>query len=178
MKAERLSLITCVAVLGLGMCPQAKAADHEFQDIVKAISEQFNTKPMHIPSLGLARAVIAVAHPMGAKQLNLAIFQDLDERKGSGRDLLESVRMAVGRGWQPFVQIRGNRDQNMLVYMVGKGNDVRMLITTVQGDQATVVEVKVNPESMQRWITSPNDAAKGWFGHEDRGSRRDRNLEN
>src|SRR5438128_352610 len=104
MKAERLSLITCVAVLSLGICPRAQAADHEFQDIVKAISEQFNTKPMHIPFLGLARAVIAVAHPMGAKQLNLAIFQDLDERKGSGRDLLESVRMAVGRGWQPFVQ--------------------------------------------------------------------------
>jgi hypothetical protein len=172
MKACASLLIACAA---LSASSPAFAADREFQDIVKAISEQFGTKPIHIPMLGLARAVIAIAHPAGAKQLNIAIFQDLDERRGSGRDLLESVRLAVGREWQPFVQIRSDRDQNMLVYMVGKGNDVRLLITTLQRDQAVVVEVKVSPEQMQKWITSPNDAARGWFGHGDRGWR---NLDN
>ncbi len=173
MKAGATLLIACAA---LTASSPALAADHEFQDIVKAISDQFDTKPIHIPMLGLAKAVVALAHPAGTKQLNIAIFQNLDERRGSGRDLLESVRLAVGREWRPFVQIRSERDQNMLVYMVGKGNDVRLLITTVQHDQAVVLEVKVSPEQIQKWLTSPRDAAKG-FGHGDRESR-DRNLEN
>jgi hypothetical protein len=174
MKARVPLLIACAA---LAASSPASAADHEFQDIVRAISEQFDTKPVRIPLLGIARAVVAIAHPAGAKQLNVAIFQNLDERKGSGRDLLESVRLAVGRGWVPFVQVRSDRDQNMLAYMVGKGNDVRMLITTVQQGQVVVVEVKVTPEQMQKWITSPSDASRGWFGHWDRNSR-DKNLEN
>lgn len=91
------------------LCTRLNAADREFKDVVRAISEEFHTRPIHIPMFGLVKAVVTVAHPAGTRHLDLAIFQDVDARKGSGRDLVESVRFAIGRGWHPFVQVRGER---------------------------------------------------------------------
>jgi len=81
----------------------------------KAISEQFNTRPMHIPFLE-SREGDAIAHPMGAKQLNLAIFRILTSARARA-DLLESVRIAVGADGSRCAD-REDHDQNMLVYMV------------------------------------------------------------
>ena len=151
-----------VAVCALLASGSARAADHEFNDIVKAISEQFDTRPMHIPLMGVAKFVVKVAHPAGTKQLNLAIFENLDEDKGSGIDLLDSVRLAVGKGWKPFLQVRGASDNNVLVYMTAKGNDVRLVVVTAQNDETVVVEVRVSPEAMQKWMTSPGEMGKIW----------------
>ncbi len=148
--------------LAMFVCGCASAADHEFNDVVKAISEQFDTKPMHIPFMGLAKFVVKVAHPAGTKQLNIAIFENLNEDRGSGIDLLDSVRLAVGKAWQPFVQVRGQHDDNVLVYMVGKGSDVRLLVVTAQHDETVVVEVRANPEALQKWMNAPGEMGKLW----------------
>ena len=150
------------ALLLLLGCGCAFAGEHEFDDVVKAICEQFDTKPMHIPLMGLAKFVVKVAHPAGTKQLNIAIFENLDESKGSGIDLIDSVRLAVGKQWQPFVQVRGEHDDNVLVYMVGKGNDARLLVVTAQRDETVVVEVRVSPETLQKWMMSPGTMGKLW----------------
>ena len=154
--------MTRAFLLALLVCGCANAGEHEFNDVVKAISEQFDTKPMRIPFMGLAKFVVKVAHPAGTKQLNIAIFENLDEDKGSGSDLIDSVRLAVGKQWKPFVMVRGDHEENTLVYMVGKGNDVRLLVVTAERDETVVVEVKVSPEAMQKWMISPGTMGKMW----------------
>src|SRR5271155_2623515 len=145
MKVQRFVLIACLV-----LSPYARplsGADREFKDVVRAISEEFHTKPEHIPLLGLANTFLKVSHPAGAKHVDFAIFQNVDWRKGSGHDAVESVRFAIGRGWQPFVQMRsqsGRERQTVLVYMREIGRDVNVLIATVQSDQLLVSEVRMD----------------------------------
>lgn len=161
----RLVLGTCAIACGLGTCATANAADREFKDVVAAISEEFQTKPMHIPLMGLVNGVLKVAHPAGTKQLDVAIFEDLDASKGSGHNLAESVRSAVGRWMQPMVQdheMRNGQDQTVLVYMFEKGKDVNVLTVVVERDQAIVTEVRLNPEVMSKWLSSSPSTSKFW----------------
>ena len=155
----------CAVAGGLAMCAPVNAADREFKDVVAAISEEFQTKPMHIPLMGLVNGFIKVAHPAGTKQLDVAIFDDLDASKGSGRNLAESVRRAVGRWMQPVVQdrqINNGQDQTTLVYMFEKGKDVNVLTVVIEKDEAIVAEVRLNPEAMQKWTSSSGATVKFW----------------
>jgi len=160
----RFVLGTCGIACGLGTCASASPADREFKDVVAAISEEFQTKPMHIPLMGLVSGFVKVVHPAGTKQLDVAIFEDLDASKGSGRNLVESVRSAVGRWRQPMVQDherRNGQDQTVLVYMFEKGKDANILTVIVERDEAIVTEVRLNPEVMQKWTSSPS-TVKFW----------------
>ena len=164
MKARR-AVVACAALAGFALCMPANAADREFKDVVAAICEEFQTKPMHIPLMGLVSGFVKVAHPAGTKQLDLAIFQDLDASKGSGRNLAESVRMAVGRWRQPVVQdheMRNGQDQTVLVYMFEKGKDANVLTVVVQSDQVIVTEVRLNPETISKWLSSSPSTSKFW----------------
>src|SRR5258706_11026789 len=99
----------------------ASAADREFRDVVEAISDEFRTRPMRIPLMGLVNAVAYVARPAGTRHVDIAVFENLETRNRSGRDLPESIRRAVGGSWKPFIQVRSTRDdgseENVLVYM-------------------------------------------------------------
>lgn len=164
MKSRRVVGI-CAALAGFALCAPANAADREFKDVVSAICEEFQTKPMHIPMMGLVNSVLKVAHPAGTKQLDVAIFQDLDESKGSGRNLAESVRSAVGRWRQPMVQdreMREGQDQTVLVYMFEKGKDANVLTVVVERDEVIVTEVRLNPETISKWISSSSPTVKFW----------------
>jgi hypothetical protein len=158
-------VVVWAAVATLAFSIPAHAADREFKDIVSAICEEFQTKPMHSPLMGLVSGFVKVAHPAGAKQLDLAIFEDLDPSKGSGRNLAESVRSAVGRWMQPMVQdheTKNGQDETVLVYMFEKGKDANVLTVVIERDEAIVTEVRLNPEAMRKWISSSGGTAKFW----------------
>jgi hypothetical protein len=160
----RGALGTCAIACALGTCAPANAADREFKDVVAAISEEFQTKPTHIPMMGLVSGVMKVVHPAGTKQLDVAMFEDLDASRGSGRDLAESVRSVVGRWMQPVVQDRqmnNGQDQTTLVYMFEKGKDVNVLTVIVERDGTIVTEVRLNPEVMSKWLSS-SSTTKFW----------------
>jgi hypothetical protein len=163
MKPRGIAVVCAAASLAFSV--PARAADREFKDIVSAICEQFQTKPMHIPLMGLVSGFVKVARPAGAKQLDLAIFEDLDASKGSGRNLAESVRAAVGRWMKPMVQdreMRNGQDETVLVYMFEKGKDANVLTVVIEADQAIVTELRLNPEAMRKWISSSGGAVKFW----------------
>jgi hypothetical protein len=155
----------CLLLAALSSAIPARAADREFKDVVAAICEEFQTKPMHIPLIGLVNGFLKVAHPAGTKQLDVAIFEDLDASKGGGRNLAESVRLAVGRWRQPLVQdheMKNGQDETVLVYMYEKGKDVNVLTVVVERDEAIVTEVRLNPEAMQKLISSSGATVRFW----------------
>lgn len=171
MKSARIFLMTGAAVLAIAW--HVRAAEREFKDVVRAISDEFQTRPLHIPMFGLANVVLKFAHPAGAKHVDLAIFQNLD-RDRTDRNLVQRLKFAIGREWQPFVQVhneRGRDAQDTLTYMREAGrNDINLLVVTIQGEQVVVVEAKVDPSELQRWIDSPTESARRWghFGRDDR----------
>jgi hypothetical protein len=155
-------------------CPAAFGVDRQFGDIVRAISDEFGTRPTQIPLFGLVNAVTFVVRPAGTSHIDLAVFEHLDARNRTGRDLQDIVQKAVGRGWTPFVQVHSRRhgqEEVVLVYMRPEGRDCRLLVTSIEPTEATVVQLKLNPEGLQRWLNSPEESARATHGM--RGSRGD-----
>jgi hypothetical protein len=143
-------------------CAVLQGAEREFDDIVRAISDQFHTRPLHIPFLGLLNLATFVAHPAGVKHLDIAVFENLDVDGHAARDVAEAIRKSADHSWRPFVQVRSwnhGHDETVIVYMGDAGADCKLLVMTLEPGEATVVEVKLNPEGLQVWLNRPEDAA-------------------
>jgi hypothetical protein len=148
----------------------AQAADREFTEVVRAISDEFHTRPMSIPMFGLVNLVAATVHPAGARHIDLAVFEHLSDHDRQGRDLSESILNAVGRSWKPFVQVRSRRNGNqetVFVYMRQEGKHWKLLVTAVERDEATVVQLLLDPDALARWIADPEHSARHWHGETD-----------
>lgn len=170
MSPLRLCILAC-ALSG----STAFAVDAEFKDVVRAISDEFHVRPMRIPMFGLVKFATFVVRPAGATHINIAIFENIHWRDDDDRDMRTVIRRAVGRGWTPFVQVQSRRHGNeelVMVYMRPEGNNCRLLVTAIERDEATVVELKLNPDGLKRWVEMPYESAlsKG-------GERRDRDNE-
>ncbi len=145
----------------------ARAADREFTEVVRVISDEFHTRPTSIPLFGLVNVFTAAIHPAGTRHIDLAVFEHLGDRDREGRNLSEALLNAVGRSWRPFVEVRSRRDgheETVLVYMRQQGADWKLLVTAVERDEATVVQLLLNPDALARWINSPDHCARHWNG--------------
>lgn len=145
----------------------AKAADREFTEVVRVISDEFHTRPMSIPMFGLINFFTAAIHPAGTRHIDLAVFEHLNSHDREGRNLPESLLSAVGRSWKPFVQVRSRKnghEETVLVYMRQEGNEWKLLVTAVERDEATVVQLLLNADALARWMTSPERCARHWNG--------------
>jgi len=138
-------------------CALVQGAERGFDDIVRAISNQFNARPVHVPFFGLVNIATFVAHPAGVKHLDLAVFENLDLDDHAARDLADAIRGTDSR-WSPFVRVQGHTE-TVLVYIAPERNDCKLLLAAIENGEITVVELKLNPEGVQAWLRQPDAAA-------------------
>jgi hypothetical protein len=150
---------TALSVLAASMlsCAVLEGAERGFDEIVQVISDQFHTRPLHIPFFGLVNAATFVARPAGVKHLNLAVFENLNVDDEGERDIAKAILMADG-GWRPFVKVHGHAE-TVLVFMAQDRGDCKLLVVAIESGEATVVELKVSPEGLQAWLRDPDTAA-------------------
>jgi hypothetical protein len=160
-----LPLLTATLLLCAGA---ARAADREFTDVVRFISDEFHTRPTSIPFFGLVNVFTAAVHPGGASHIDVAVFENLNMRDREGRDLRESILNAVGRAWRPFVQVQshhGGHEETVLVYLRQQnGKNWKLLVTAIEPEQATVVQLQLNADALARWMLAPEHCARHWSG--------------
>jgi hypothetical protein len=145
-------------------CAVVQGAEHEFSDIVRAVSDELHARPLSIPFFGLVNFATSLAQPAGVKHLDLAVFENLDLGEHAVKDVAELIRKSAGGRWKPFVQVR-SRDETVIVYMQEDRADCKLLVTTVEAGEVTLVQVKLNPEGLQVWLDEPEKAAlhhHGW----------------
>jgi len=147
-----------VAAACMLSCAVVQGAERGFDDIVRAVSDQLHARPVHIPFFGLVNFATSMAHPAGVKHLDLAVFDDLDLDEHAVKGVAEAVRKSVGGRWKPFVQVRSRTD-TVIVYMQEDRADYKLLVTTVETGEVTLVEVKLNPEGLQVWLNDPEKTA-------------------
>ncbi len=139
------------------------AGDWEFDRVVKAIESHYGTHRTHVPFIGLASFVVNVAHPAGASGFKLAVFENLRAAPGN-RDPGELDRfmdnLASG-GLRRVVRARSRKDgDSTYIYVGDVSNSTRMLIASFERDEATVIQVKVNIETLLKTIEAPEHAGK------------------
>jgi len=142
--------------------------DSEFDHVVKAIETHYHAKRTHIPFLGLANVVVKVAHPAGASEFKLALFEDLGELGDvEDRELDRFMHDLGSSHLHPLVRVHSHRDREAVyIFATDEGRETRMLIATFQSDQATVIQVRVDMNELLKWIDSPKEASSH-FGKRD-----------
>jgi hypothetical protein len=161
-KTSKMKATLAVAAGLMLSCAVVQGAEREFDDVIRAISDQFHARPLHIPFLGLLNLATFVAHPAGVKHLDLAVFQNLDVDSHAARHLAEAVHKLADGSWRPFLQVRSSNhghEETVIVYMGDDGADCKLLVMTLEPKEATVVEVKLKPEGLQAWLNHPEDSA-------------------
>jgi hypothetical protein len=121
----------------------------EFEGLVKEFSRQTGSQEMHIPFFGLARFVVAVAHPAGTSDLKLAVFEHPNVGPFDFGKVADGI---VGRGWNRIVRVRSRKGESTNIYTRQDGSRLRLLLATVDRDDATFVEMRIRPEALMKFV--------------------------
>ena len=133
----------------------ATARADEFDDVVKNVRAACGGKKVRVPFLGLAGFATKLVRPAGVKSFKLAIFEDL-KREGDLSGLSAAIGQSLGPQWRPLVRIRAGRGAEQThVYVRDAGDNLKVMIVMLDGDQATVIRAKVNPEALAKFARDP-----------------------
>jgi len=146
----------------------ALAGDAAFDRVVRAIESHYGVERTHIPFLGVADFFVKVAHPEGATSLKLAVFEDLKSPSGAGawRELDRFMETLPGE-LHPIVRVHSRRDgESMYIFAEPQGKSTRMLMAIFERGEATVIQVKVDGQTLLRSIAEPEEARRN-FGKRD-----------
>lgn|ERR1044072_348911 len=127
----------------------------DFDTVVKNVRAACGGKKVRIPFLGLASFATKIVRPAGVKSFKLVVFEDVT-RAGDVSGLGAAIGQSLGPEWRPLVRIRSGRGAEQThVYVRDAGNNLRVMIVTLDGQQATVIRAKVNPEALARFARDP-----------------------
>ncbi len=148
----------------------APAADRDFKAVVGGIESQLGIRRMHIPLFGVVMFFAKVAaRGEGVKQLDLAVFDEIDYTRPDAARFDAIVRSAVSDRWTPFVRVRSNRDnESTFIYLRPDGKDWRMLVASFEAHDAAVIQLKLTPEALLRDFDHPAHAGRHAHGSDDR----------
>lgn len=153
-RALRYATLTAF-LLSFALSPPAAARADDFDAVVKNVRAACGGRKVRIPFLGLAGFATKLVRPAGVKSFKLAVFEDLT-RTGDVSGLGAAVAESLGPGWRPLVRIRaGGGAEQTHVYVRDAGDNLKLMIVTLDGAQATVIRAKVNPEALARFARDP-----------------------
>jgi hypothetical protein len=139
-----------------GFHATARASDPAFDAITKHLKTQYKARKRRVPFMGLAKFAVKLIHPAGIKSLKLAIFEELDHAPVAGNNELNAImRNALSPQWQPLVRIRSRDGEQMYVYATDEGNSVKLLVVNIDGSDAFVARVKLDPEKLKEFLDNP-----------------------
>ena len=138
-----------LAIIGLWLVLPIALPASEFDWVVREFSRESGAKQTHIPMFGLVRFAVSVSHPGGASELKLAVFEhtNLESRRFS--ELTDSV---IGRNWKPMVRVRARNGESTNIYSQTDGKQMRLLIASLDHDEATFVQVRIRPEELMKFV--------------------------
>ncbi|MGH9736077.1 MAG: hypothetical protein ACRD8A_15980 [Candidatus Acidiferrales bacterium] len=156
----RRFIAVCAVLLLAAPCFARK--DDPFHALVKAIETQYGVHYTRIPFLGLATFCMHVAKVPGAAGLKIAVFEDLpDTDVASNASFQESVEKIIGSDWHPLVRARSRDDGNVtMIYTNPDQQELRLLIVSVDGTEATVVQTKLKKAQVWKWVSHPQEAVE------------------
>ncbi|HEX5426030.1 MAG TPA: hypothetical protein VFW94_20950 [Candidatus Acidoferrales bacterium] len=156
----RRFVAVCAVLLLAAPCFAGR--DDQFHALVKAIEAEYGVHQMRIPFLGLATFCMHVAKVPGAAGLKIAVFENLPESDvAANSSFQESVEKIVGSDWHPLVRARSRDDGSVtLIYTEPDQRELRLLIVSIDGSEATVVQTKLQKAQVWKWMSHPQDAVE------------------
>ena len=156
--SKTLTFACLILAALLAPAPSAFARD-DFGKIVHHIEANYHVHRQHRFVMGLAGFTVRFWHIGGVKSLKGAIFENQRfTNAASDTRFDEIVRAAMDSGWQPLVQSWDRRTgERTYIYAQDLGKDMKVLVVTLESNEAIVLQVKVDPRKLDEFIeeTSP-----------------------
>ncbi|HKR64152.1 MAG TPA: hypothetical protein VJZ00_10500 [Thermoanaerobaculia bacterium] len=133
----------------------------DFNSVARAIDGHAGVKRVWIPFLGLARAVVWVAHPEGVHDFQLVTFEG--GAKIDPHDLNRILEEKAGPGYVPLVRTWSRRSKGWSFIFAkpsDSGNRVDLLILTRDDEDTVLVRVDVDFRVIARELNDPRNASK------------------
>jgi len=134
--------------------PTRAAASDDFGRIVHHIEANYHVHRQHRWVMGLAGFTVKFWHIAGVKSFKGAIFENQPfVNAASDTRFDEVVRAAMDSGWQPLVQSWDRRTgERTYIYAQDLGKDMKVLVVSLESNEAVVLQVKVNPEKLNEFV--------------------------
>ena len=153
-RIKSFAALTFVLALIVFSTPAAARAD-DFDAVVRNVRAACGGRKVRIPFLGLAGFATRIVRPAGVKSFKLAVFEGLT-KTGDVSGLGAAIRQSLGPEWRPLVRVRGGRGAVQThVYVRDAGDNLKLMIVTLGGEQATVIRAKVSPEALAKFARDP-----------------------
>jgi hypothetical protein len=152
MAAFVICLMTCFSA-----ATPVWADDAAFSAVSKQLKARYHAKKRKIPFLGLANFAVKIIRPAGVKSFKLEVFEELDTSVGANaKDWSALLQSSLSPEWKPIVSVYSSKTPEQThVYVSFEGDTVKLFVFVVDGTEATVVRVKLNPETMAKWMENP-----------------------
>ena len=154
-KRSSIGALIIVTMLLLGVT-NVSARDRDFEMVVNQIKSSYRAKRTRIPFLGLAGFAVKVVRPAGVKSFSLAVFEELDVTGKEEAALSRLMRQTLSQEWRPLVRVHSRRDnEQTYIYAREAGDNLKLMIVTIEQREATVIRVKLNPQALAKWMENP-----------------------
>jgi hypothetical protein len=165
MKRNSLLLVAALALLSNA----ASASDQLFDNVVRHIETHYQVHREGRFVMAFAGLAIKSTHMAGVKNFKVAIFENQRfVNSESDTQFEQVVRSALNeeKGWQPVVQNFSHRTgERTYIYAQYLGKDMKLLVATVESNEAVVMQVKLNPDKMAAFIDENSHAHMGSSCH-------------
>ena len=158
-KKRFLQVVIITVLLSLASSP-AYAGDKSFSTVVKHIKSNYNGKQQSFFGMMMfARMAVKMIKPAGVKNFKVVLIRELDYTRGprpGQSDFHSFIRSKIEPVWMPLVQFSSPRQKQWTyVYALQEKEDVKILIVTMQQEEAVVMQAKFSPEKLIEFINDP-----------------------
>ena len=149
-----------------------RAAQNDFEEVVKVIEQHYHVKHKSLPFLartGIKAAKTAARLAGGQKQqiaeagsVKIAYFENQEFTPANGAaEFRRSLKAALLPEWLPFVQVLSPDEELQTYVFLREGRaKFNLMVVTIEKHDATVVQVDVSPQTLARLMQNPNDIGK------------------
>ncbi|MEZ5427924.1 MAG: hypothetical protein R2747_16760 [Pyrinomonadaceae bacterium] len=136
--------------------PVARAGGNEYDAVCDHLKNRYQAKKVKIPFMWLARAAVGIVRPAGVKSFKVTIFRDLKfSRETLDREMQSVMHDAFSQEWSPILRVRSREGEQVYMNMREMGDSVKILVVTIDRDEATVIRARFNPEKLANFINDP-----------------------
>lgn len=148
-----ISLLFVVFAFG---APQIFAGGNEYNAVVNHLKTKYKAKKVKVPFMWLARFAVKVVRPAGVKSFSVTLFEDLNfSRDTLDAEMQAVMRNSLSKDWNPIFRVRSKNGQQAYMYIRESGDSVKIMLVTIDNNQAAVIRAKFDPEKLIEFMNNP-----------------------
>ncbi|HQU85190.1 MAG TPA: DUF4252 domain-containing protein [Pyrinomonadaceae bacterium] len=134
----------------------AFANGNEYNAVVNHLKTKYKAKKVKVPFMWLARFAVKVVRPAGVKSFSVTLFEDLNfSRDTLDAEMQAVMRNSLSKDWNPIFRVRSKNGQQAYMYIREAGDSVKIMLVTIDNNQAAVIRAKFNPEKLIEFMNNP-----------------------